>query len=386
MAIPSYLSNVLDKDTNTFGDWFERTKTISNDIGTKVLTAETTSSGGTTTGNTSLVGIFSANTVAVGTSLRGGTIETPATLNIVSNTAVTAASSAFTNTSHTITSNTYVLSSNTITSTSNTLSYTSDVITFSTTGDITFAAANVDIVAANMNVTGNTAFSTGSATFNTITIGSTIEMETSSSISGAFTVQDPVTFNSSVKIDSDDFLQLPSGTTGQRPGAPLTGMIRFNDSNSKFEGYNGSQWGNFGYEIPIQDETTNATRYIGFLDASSGITNTVFVSSTKLQFNPSTGSLSATDFNSLSDITFKQDMQPITNAADILERINTYSFEWKESGKKSYGVIAQELEQILPELINESEGTKYVNYTPLIAILLEGYKKLSEKVDQLEKS
>ena len=36
--------------------------------------------------------------------------------------------------------------------------------------------------------------------------------------------------------------QLPSGTTGQRPGSPSAGMIRFNTTQSRFEGYTGSAW------------------------------------------------------------------------------------------------------------------------------------------------
>lgn len=378
MAIPSYLSNDLDKDINTFGDWFERTRSLSNDMGSKALTAELSSSGGSTTGNTSLIGIFSANTIAVGSELRGGTVETPGTLNIVSNTNVTSVSSAFTNTNHTIASNTYVLSSNTISSTSNTLSYSSGSIAFNSSGDTTLTAENVDITAVNVNLTGNTAFSASQATIDVLVIDQ--------SISGEFSIIDPVSFNSSVTIDSNEFIKLPVGSTAQRPDTPVNGMIRFNNETTNFEGYNGSQWGSIGGELPIQNDTTDTTRYIGFFESTSGSANNVLVSSSKLQFNPSSGSLSATDFNSLSDITYKTDIQAIPDVEDIIERINTYLFAWKQTGKKSYGVLAQELESVLPELINESNGVKYVNYTPLIAILLEGHKKLKKQVSILEKA
>jgi hypothetical protein len=149
MAIPSYLSNVLDKNVNTFGDWFERTNNLSSDMGSKVLSAETTVSGGTTTGNTSLVGIFSASVVAVGTSLRGGTVTTPAALSIISaasftaNTNFTALETISNHTSNSITANTFVLSTDVITATSQSFSLTSDSTTLTTVNDLTLSATNI---------------------------------------------------------------------------------------------------------------------------------------------------------------------------------------------------------------------------------------------------
>ena len=64
---------------------------------------------------------------------------------------------------------------------------------------------------------------------------------------------------------------------------------------------------------------------------------------------------------------------------DILNKINTYSFEWKNNDIRSYGVIAQELEKIMPELVEtNSAGAKTVSYIPLIAIIIDAIKKLGE--------
>ena len=117
---------------------------------------------------------------------------------------------------------------------------------------------------------------------------------------------------------------------------------------------------------------------------AAGSNQTPKVTTSKLYFDAATGTLNATEYNSLSDITYKEEIETIGNASEILDKIKTYQFKWKETGVKSYGVIAQELEELLPELINNSNGNKYVNYTPLIAILLEGYKTLSEKIRELE--
>ena len=39
---------------------------------------------------------------------------------------------------------------------------------------------------------------------------------------------------------------LPSGTTAQRTGSPATGALRFNSTDTSFEGYNGTEWGSIG--------------------------------------------------------------------------------------------------------------------------------------------
>ena len=48
---------------------------------------------------------------------------------------------------------------------------------------------------------------------------------------------------SSINLTTDTtFVDMAKGTTAQRPGSPVQGMIRFNTTTSKFEGYNGSDW------------------------------------------------------------------------------------------------------------------------------------------------
>jgi hypothetical protein len=129
------------------------------------------------------------------------------------------------------------------------------------------------------------------------------------------------------------------------------------------------------------DTSTNATRYIIFDELTSGNVTTANVSSTKLTFNPSTGEVTATNFNSTSDLNLKQNIEPLTNSIDILKLISPVKYNWIETGEIGYGVIAQELEKILPELVKEVNGTKAVSYTPLIAFLIEAVVSLSKKID-----
>ena len=132
------------------------------------------------------------------------------------------------------------------------------------------------------------------------------------------------------------------------------------------------------------DTTTNGTRYILFDDVTSGSATTVGVSSTKLYFNPSSGTLYATVFQSLSDANKKTNITPITDAVSKLDQINGVEFDWLDSGKKSAGVIAQEIEQVLPHLVEEWDGVKSVNYSGLIAYLIESNKELARRISTLE--
>jgi hypothetical protein len=133
------------------------------------------------------------------------------------------------------------------------------------------------------------------------------------------------------------------------------------------------------------DTTTNASRFILFDDATSGVVGTVGTSSSKLYFNPSTGTLNSTQFNSLSDERTKADITRITGAIELLDHIKGVEFRWKDSDVRSAGVIAQEVEAILPELVNTSEtGMKSVNYDGLIGYLIESVKTLDRRVRQLE--
>jgi hypothetical protein len=60
------------------------------------------------------------------------------------------------------------------------------------------------------------------------------------------TITGTATFTGDVLLSGTGVLDLPIGTTAQRPGSPNSGMIRFNTDLTTFEGYNGSAWGSIG--------------------------------------------------------------------------------------------------------------------------------------------
>lgn len=166
--------------------------------------------------------------------------------------------------------------------------------------------------------------------------------------------------------------------------ANVLGIPAYNHANGAFDHANAAFDQANNVVVPVVDDTTtDTTRYVAFLTETSGNVANVQVSSSKLQYNPSTGTLSSTSLNSLSDINLKNNIITIDNAIQTVQKLNGVSFEWKENNRKSYGVIAQEIEKILPELV-EGVDTKTVNYSGLIAFLINAVKELDQRITNLE--
>ena len=100
---------------------------------------------------------------------------------------------------------------------------------------------------------------------------------------------------------------------------------------------------------------------------------------TALLYNPSIGTLFATDFDSTSDERLKKNIKPIEGALNKVSKLVGVEFDWVNTDKKSIGVIAQQVEEVVPELVHtNSKGYKSVSYGNLVALLIEAIKELSE--------
>jgi len=139
-------------------------------------------------------------------------------------------------------------------------------------------------------------------------------------------------------------------------------------------------------KITITDETTANASYYPMLSVGTSSGNSANVSSAKLTFNPSTGLLTSTDYNSSSDMTLKQDITLINNPLDIISKLTGFGFTWKDSKQKAYGLSAQEVEKVIPEIVKDRpDGTKGINYMNLTAFLIEAIKDLKQEVQALKK-
>jgi len=84
-------------------------------------------------------------------------------------------------------------------------------------------------------------------------------------------------------------------------------------------------------------------------------------------------------------------IKPIENPLEKINNISGNTFDWNEEKQdiykgKDYGVVAQEIEKILPELVHTKEsGFKSVKYDKIIPLLIEGIKDLNKEVIELKK-
>ena len=87
-----------------------------------------------------------------------------------------------------------------------------------------------------------------------------------------------------------------------------------------------------------------------------------------------------------SDLTLKKNLLKIENALEKVEQINGYTYEFKEDDSKRHaGVIAQEIQTVLPEIVNKgNDGILGVEYGNISALLIEAIKEQNIKIKNLE--
>ena len=96
--------------------------------------------------------------------------------------------------------------------------------------------------------------------------------------------------------------------------------------------------------------------------------------------------MGAANFNSTSDATLKTNVQTLTNPLDAVKQMRGVSFDWISNSKSEVGVIAQEIESVIPQLVNTNEhGIKSVKYGNIVAVLIEAIKEQQAQIDALSK-
>lgn len=97
------------------------------------------------------------------------------------------------------------------------------------------------------------------------------------------------------------------------------------------------------------------------------------------------GNVTAAGFFHSSDARLKENVTTI-GGVEIVSKLRGVSFDWKKDGSSGAGVIAQEVEAVLPSAVHtDAEGMKSVDYAQLIAPLIEAVKEQQAQIDALKK-
>jgi hypothetical protein len=151
-----------------------------------------------------------------------------------------------------------------------------------------------------------------------------------------------------------------------------------------------------GGMVSSNSETNIAVTYndtTGKLDFSA--TGTAYTAGTNLSLSGSqfsvvasptfTGTVTAVNFNATSDERLKENVETIADAGSKVAALRGVNFDWKATGEKTMGVIAQEVEAVIPEVVaTDDEGMKSVDYQAMVGLLIEAVKELQAKVDAHE--
>lgn len=344
--------------SGTFQNWFDKTNEIVNIIKTDTLTA----GGDTTNGNAILAGNFTATNVIANTLLQADSIGPKtggATIQVNSNTKI------------------------------NGTSQNALIVSHGTGGQAQFTNGSITWNAGLKDSGGNFIIDTGAG-----------DDKFSLATNGMLTVPNLTAIENVTAVSFIGDGSLLTGVVSSVAVNELTDVTITNASSGQVLKYNGTAWVNdtdFDGGSNVNAQTLDNLDSTAFLrsNANDTYTGTLTVTGDINQTGQLvvTGNVSATgDITSrysASDRVLKENLEVIKHPLEKISQINGYTFNYINNPEETIpGVVAQEVEEILPGLVynHERDGGTYkaVRYDKLIPLLIEGIKELKEKVNDLE--
>ena len=167
-------------------------------------------------------------------------------------------------------------------------------------------------------------------------------------------------------------VKLPLKTTGTLPTGE-TGLLVYNTSTSAPQIYNGTAWTSVGGGAAGGSNTQ--VQY-----NSSG----AFAGSANLTFD-GTNLTCGGNVIANSDEKIKDNITTILNPLEKVTALRGVSYTRKDNGVRQIGVIAQEVEAIIPEVVVDGEdGIKGVAYGNIVGLLIEAIKEQQKEIDELK--
>ena len=143
-----------------------------------------------------------------------------------------------------------------------------------------------------------------------------------------------------------------------------------------------------GLALGANTITCGAITSSGVLTLSNTLTCGIISAPTTNTINAlsiNAGTCTGVDFIATSDERIKTNIETISNALDIVKDLRGVYFTRIGQTKETVGVIAQEVETVLPEVVyTDSEGLKSVSYGNMVGVLIEAVKELSERLEKME--
>ena len=219
-----------------------------------------------------------------------------------------------------------------------------------------------------------------SGTFDAVSSSANAIRRMTISNSGAVSINQGLSVGTSVKIGSEVVLQ---------ESTDRADLLQITSTTSGWAGLQIRNSSNEGRWSFMTDGTTG-----GFYDDENGdwAIQMLENSEVRLYHNGSeklnthgsgitvTGTLTET-----SDRRLKKDIETLDNALDRVGKLNGYTFTMIDNEERQTGVIAQEVQEVLPEAVRENdEGTLSVSYGNMVGLLIEAIKEQQTQIDELK--
>jgi hypothetical protein len=241
---------------------------------------------------------------------------------------------------------------------------------------------------------GSSIFITNNTERMRITNGGNVGIGTSSpdsllQIAGTAKVNGSLTAHSEIIIEGNG--SYPTGGTGLR------------NDGTNFNIYYGSTACLFKNASNVQKMSLDVTGYLTVegngngwtIGQASGVNridnngSTFRCLSTSNSYTP----IAASAFNVNSDYRLKEDLQEFNNSLNVIKSIKIYDFKWKDKDERNYGVIAHELQEVLPYVVYgekdalEKDGsmqTQGVDYGKLVPVLIKAIQEQQAQIEELK--
>ena len=161
--------------------------------------------------------------------------------------------------------------------------------------------------------------------------------------------------------NSGEYLSIANAKKTYLPlsGGTLAGALKIEDSSASGLTMNGG-------DLSINKKTVNNQSLGGNITAA--------------------GTIKGATIRSTSDRRMKTDIKTIENAEDVIAKLNPVGFKWKSDGHGSYGFIAQEVAEVIPELVHGDEKHSYsLEYNGIIPFLVAEVQALRKEIKELKK-
>jgi hypothetical protein len=145
-------------------------------------------------------------------------------------------------------------------------------------------------------------------------------------------------------------------------------------------------------QVQTVTRSVSASHFLTFVDSDNPTLGAESLyTDAGISFNPSTNNLTVTgdvfadDFDTTSDATLKENVVTIASALDKVMAMRGVNYNRIGRDRLELGLIAQEVKQVVPEVVGQNEDGKLtVSYGNLVGLLIEAIKELSAEIQQLK--